>query len=160
MISFLINLDNEIRYLKRKKYSGNFNKDKAIILRVIKLINLFNNTVKDTISQIDNCESVDELNENISFSSKYLHFHCPKIIFIFDNFSNIEARKFAQNFKKENNIDIKIRDLEKEISVDILNNYIAHYIRCYFISILFSKKILTPREVDTILLKQIWKQYI
>ena len=155
-------VDATITKLKNKKFKGDFIKDKEIILGALKLINLFNMTVKKVISKLDDCES-EETFDYPSFSSKYLHFHCPKVVFIYDSYSNRESARIFKELKNstDNNLLKQINELKTDVKSEGLNSnerfkaYINHYIRCYFISIYCGEKVLTPRQVDTALLQQL-----
>jgi hypothetical protein len=83
--------------------------------------------------------------EKRSLASKYLHFHAPKAVFIYDSIANTKIKEILapakQSFKSEGNYD---------------QRYEAFVLRCiYFRDYIFEKSIgcsATPRKIDMHLL--------
>ena len=145
-------IDNLIAQINKTNLLGEFDKDKKLILKVMELVSIFNENVGNTMQKIDNPKDADNINNNISFTSKYLHFHCPNNIFIYDSYSFAYARSFMKKYKKEFNTDKIIKDVKDSINDNNISDYISHYIRCYFIATKIFNRIATPREVDNALL--------
>jgi hypothetical protein len=85
-----------------------------------------------------------------SLASKYLHFHAPKIVFIYDSRAVAAAKKIAdgKNKLQEAIKDIGFKDKDDEyckLSEKLFDIY--EYINCKY------KKRLTPRDIDRFLLK-------
>ena len=147
-------IDEFINQVNSMSFCGDFEIDKKNIINILKLISIFNNHVVNTIVKLDNLNSTNEAKQNISFTSKYLHFHCPNCIYIFDSYSNANARSFIQSYKKQLHIDKIIKEVRDEIKDENANDYIAHFIRCYFISTFCFNSTPTPRQLDNALLSE------
>lgn len=161
-------IDDLIDNLNKSDYTGNYDCDKELISNAIHLVELFNRTVIKTIKELDKSnKDENQMRQNISFSSKYLHFHCKKIIYIIDSYSNANAKNYCKYFKNEIQLDEKKKDFKSNFQFSDNNidnpyktkiyNYIDHFLNCYFIATYQSDTMITPREVDTFLLQENWK---
>jgi hypothetical protein len=81
-----------------------------------------------------------------SFSSKYLHFHCPSLFFIYDTRAASAIKTLVPRLPKE------LKDYISTLSVD------SEYGKFFFRCLLFQKQvvdnykiILSPREIDNFL---------
>ncbi len=84
-----------------------------------------------------------------SFSSKYLHFHFPKLFFLFD------SRAEAAFWKKIRSVPPELSRFTKLNKVD--PKYAAFFCKCFHLSELIKNKTelkveLSPREIDNFLL--------
>lgn len=82
-----------------------------------------------------------------SFSSKYLHFHIPKIFFIYDNRAKKGIRKFVNKIPKEHQSILELSNIDSE--------YAKFYIKCFELKnqITLNYGIsLTNREIDNLLI--------
>ncbi len=149
-------LIEHLKTLKDEQYSlTEEDKDIEILKEAIKSVVIFNRLLRKAIKHVDNTDD-DSLNNFISFSSKFLHFYMPNVIFIIDSFSkktlnseNYEKPKFKNLLGKLDNIGIeKCNDKEKE--------YIKHCCKAYLVSRYLQKKFInieiTPRVLDNYLL--------
>lgn len=157
-------IDETLENLKSIKYFGNLDQDENNILSVLELVNKLNSTIVDSIKILDNYQEGDkDPNQNISFCSKYLHFHCPNMVFIYDSYSSKNAYSYIKNLKctlKNQlgiNIDKIIQYYISKIGNEKLDVYIAHFIRCYIISTKCFDTQISPRQVDTALLTGLCK---
>ena len=83
-----------------------------------------------------------------SFSSKYLHFHLPRLFFIYDT-------------RAVNAIRDIVGELPKSFPVDILNEaqdkeYALFYLKCFLLQTFINNEfniLLTPRQIDNLLVE-------
>jgi len=103
-------LDDFITELSDKKYTGDFEKDKEILLKTIEIIGLFNRIMIKTMAQYNRffedkykedeknnfAPMLKRLNNHVSLASKYLHFHLRDIVFIYDSYTQ-KSKKHVIN---------------------------------------------------------------
>lgn len=89
--------------------------------QIIMKLNKYNNVNYDNIEQVleSHKKLVDIFSkivniEKRSLASKYLHFHCPQMFFIFDNRAKNTIKKFVQRNRANIPADISIYDKEYE----------------------------------------------
>ena len=132
-------LNIKIYALKEKSFTGDYeNNDKNILLDIICIVEIFNSLLLN----------ITEKN-NISFASKYLHFHIPELVFIIDDY----ARKGGKILYKEKTL--RLCEKEKPLLQSYEENirdYARHVFCCYDLVMNMGK--MTPRELDTILVKR------
>ena len=152
-------IDELIEKINKSNFSGNYDNDKDLIITILKLIFKFNQTVVDTIKTIDKLANTKDIDNKISFTSKYLHFHCPNCIYIYDTYSLSNARKYIKPFKKEFKIDKLIKEILEELKNTNTNtkpfeDYAKHFVKSYFIATRQFDQIATPRQLDNALLTE------
>lgn len=95
---------NELQY--KYKFDGSSN-DLDLLKRSVEAVGLLNEMVKCASKRYDDENNPKikgnvEYRNQISFCSKFLHFHCPDIVFIIDGFTRRAASNlFSQNSKKQ-----------------------------------------------------------
>ena len=144
-------LDTAISQFQKCKYSYDFKEDKHILEKTLDLVELFNEIIKSASMQYKsekykNATELPPVENNISFVSKYLHFHLPEIIYIMDNYSRDNGKK---KYNKENKQILN--DFKRK---SIYGEYSEHILRCYFIAqeLNADNKDCTPRVIDNILM--------
>lgn len=75
-----------------------------------------------------------------SLASKYLHFHAPKVFFIYDSIANKKIRE-----------ELKNKKIKFQISSDFDKEYANFACKCIYFRDNFHKG-KNPREIDKILL--------
>ena len=157
-------LDDTISQLQEhNKYEYIFENDKHILEKIVHLVMLFNEMIKDASIQHkkDKYEKIiSELNEtelmvknNIIFASKYLHFHLPKIVYIMDGNSRKNSKeKYEKLYNKENKQIFD--DFERKFPFN--DGYVKHILHCHFIAqeLNADNKECTPRDIDNILMRR------
>ena len=159
-------LDKEIEQMKipLKKYRHDTSEEDLIILsKTIELVKLLNEMVKTASNQYNEekynhigytlSEKERKAQNNISFASKYLHFHLPHIVFIMDSYS-ISNAKDSEQYPE---IESQHRRLSKgftEKLTEPYKGYAEHILRCYLIAnkLKNEKKDFSPRAVDNVLM--------
>ncbi len=81
-----------------------------------------------------------------SLASKYLHFHCPKMFFIYDSIANREIKELVKKVKS-----IKYTNFDPEY-VDFCYRSLA--LMNYIKATKPYEKAITPRDIDNILYKE------
>ncbi len=124
---FALKIDNNLKIIKDVELS---NENIRIVLNTHKcLVECFNESTN--------------LNKR-SLASKYLHFHCPKLFFIYDSRARTAINHFVKKISKINLLDFTEFDEE----------YFDFYIRClklkYHIDTTYKKY--SPRQIDMFLL--------
>ena len=171
------NLLDKIYELKNKKFNYIFKDDKEILEEICNLIFKFNSIIRRSIEKVDENALKEFENKNakfkqdrnlinfISFSSKFLHFHLPNIVFIIDQFSSNHAKSIINKkivLKDSNrNIIFEISKLNVKTIKYQSNNYkekdyVHHVEKCYAIMCKLHeiyKSNISPRMVDNFLMK-------
>lgn len=83
-----------------------------------------------------------------SFASKYLHFHLPKLFFIYDTRAVLALKKIVPV------LPIELKKYYKTLNFD--SNYTDFLFRCLYLQNIIASNhdiILTPRELDNLLLE-------
>ncbi|MDR2712034.1 MAG: hypothetical protein LBB91_02850 [Clostridiales bacterium] len=142
-------LDAKIKHMQGDKYSYNFDDDIDIFVKTIQLVELLNELVKAASNIYNNGERNAE--NNISFASKYLHFHLRHIVYLKDTYSYDNAQAKYPDVQEQSRIILqefgeKLKGHYKE--------YLKHTIRCYFVAKELKKngEDCSPRAVDNLLL--------
>jgi hypothetical protein len=81
-----------------------------------------------------------------SFSSKYLHFHLPKLFFLYDSYSLRSLRNYVSRVPKEYNMILNEPDVD--------NEYAKFFIKCFVLKREINNidnEDLDPRTIDKIL---------
>lgn len=113
-------VQNEIINKLNGNYKFDFSdSDIALLIRTIKSVEKFNDAVKEANIKYDEYR-VEESNykNQISFCSKFLHFHFPNTFFIFDSFSKTATSYLFPKRTPLNKKVIKIQDEYVAISKD------------------------------------------
>lgn len=125
-------IDNKLKTLRRFKKIDTRNAH-YVISAHFELQNIF--------------KSISKLNK-VSLASKYLHFHLPKLFFIYDSRAKNALKQFDLNGYKVNPLDTKGKPINKD------------YFKFIEDCLALRKKIkdeykifLSPREIDNILIK-------
>lgn len=106
------------------KLNGNYkfdfsDSDIALLIRTIKSVEKFNDAVKEANIKYDEYRLEESNYKNqISFCSKFLHFHFPNTFFIFDSFSKTATSYLFPKRTPLNKKVIKIQDEYVAISKD------------------------------------------
>lgn len=121
---------------------------------MIGFIKDFNEILKSASYDINNriYELESNPQNNISFASKYLHFHLPKIVFIMDFYSEKNARA-EKNIKTEFE---KYKDYIICNYDDPYKGYARHALRCLLIAQREKNKgkPSSPRAIDNLLMNR------
>lgn len=166
-------LIDEIKALKDKRYSYDYNEDdNAILMRSVQSIINFNKILREAIKSMDKKGNDDTLTNFVSFSSKFLHFYLPKVVYITDSISektlrsafNRSAKKASVGDKEKNNYKKLLSDLTKNVNYKSPNvkeeenglKYIEHCCRAYVIACKLNNEYkqveIKPRALDNYLL--------
>lgn len=160
-------LENELYDIRNKSYCYNGSAtDQAQLITSISCVAAFNDMIKTASKKYDKNENKDSsidfeqditYKNQISFCSKFLHFHAPNIFFIFDQFScdgsHLLCREKARRtaYLKEGNIiideevisaintcsqpvKISLNDIQVEMDDSAKNSikeYLSHCVRAY-----------------------------
>lgn len=175
----LIDLVDRYKKTFFKDASGS-KRNEELLRQEIEIVFMFNDILRKSIRKID-AKSINEkkrkgikgkirIKQFVSFSSKFMHFHLPYIVFIYDNFSSNHTKKhkkgeyfFVKNGKKEISFcESDYKNLFNKISNNYnkkIDNKELEYIRHACISYLVLYKLrdkhdtsITPRMVDNFLL--------
>lgn len=125
------------------------------LYEAIKLIIIFNDASYASIHNFGG-------KNTISFSSKLLHFHLPRSVFIIDSYANKNAKLVIDKINKKfvNNKSIEfIKRLENEsLYQPKYSGLINHYLRCYQIQNNAGEEgyLLLPRDVDNYLIREMF----
>lgn len=93
--------------------------------------------------------------EKRSFSSKYLHFHLPKLFFIYDTRAVLAMRLFVKKLPKELQVLVDRENTDKE--------YSNFFYKCLFLRQTINeqfKVLLTPRQLDNLLIETANKEKV
>ena len=127
-------LDKKIDALTRKSFTGDYvHNDRDVLCEIIDIVKFYNKLL----------HSVTEQN-NISFASKYLHFHVPKLVFIIDSYTF----RGGADLYKENSLGLckKEKSFIKGLE-NAIQDYARHVFRCYSLTMHMGN--ISPRELDT-----------
>jgi len=113
------------------------NKLHAIDEESIKKTLLLHKTLTDIFRNLTN-------HKKRSLASKYLHFHCPNMFFIYDSIANSEITKLVEKVKKNSSID-------KEFDTEYANFYYMALALMNYIKKKYPEENVTPRDIDNIL---------
>lgn len=134
---------------REKQYKFDYNeKDIELLLQVGNIVNSFNDVLKKAIKRVDKHPNA-EINNFISFSSKYMHFQLRNIVFIKDS---ISASHLSKMGIKADNDDLKSAIKNSE--------YHKHIIKEYVFGCMANKQkipYITPRNIDTYVLSYGYK---
>ncbi len=157
-------LDKNIEAFSAASYSGNYIEDRPLLIKSLEMVSLMNELIRESIAKIDGLDNHHNIvnngvNNTISFSSKYMHFHMPNIIYIYDKYSKANApvayKELGLDNNKKNTVAKDLRTTALEIHTV---EYRRHVTNCYSLSSQISKdNLLRPRSIDTFLLKGMWK---
>ena len=170
---------NDLKDLKSENYTFDLQKDKRILEKSIQLVSNFNEMLRTSIEIIDGVDKLKtDKNGNylsnitgeplsrmnhVSFSSKFMHFNCPDIIFIIDQFARDGGTKLCSSrvrkdavldrtitiTKKDRLLDKEMESWIKELTNNYnivnmddtlasdeakLSDYIKHSVRSYFLA--------------------------
>lgn len=121
-------LINELKYME-----GNFENSSKILELHFYLLYMIRN-----ITNMD----------KRSFASKYLHFHLPKLFFIYDTRAVSALKKIIPV------LPLEIKKYSKTLNFD--SNYTDFLLRCLYLQKIIASNhniVLTPREIDNLLLE-------
>ena len=141
-----------IKANRKKQYVFDYNeKDIELLLQVGNIVNSFNDVLKKPIKRVDKNvmeEHPDaEINNFISFSSKYMHFQLRNIVFIKDSIS--AAHLLKMGIKADN------EKLKSAIKNKKCSEYHKHVIKEYVFGCMAKEQnipYITPRNIDTYVL--------
>jgi len=143
-------LDKEIESMRSTRYNfaDNLKQDLTIIRKTIELVQLLNGIVKKASNKY-NSDSKRKAENNVSFASKYLHFHLRDIVYLYDSISRENTQNHININYKDNDFKTFVNSFE-----DIYKVYTKHTLRCHCIAIELMKKgkDYSPRAVDDLLL--------
>lgn len=114
------NIKKETVDLLNGNYKFDFSdSDIALLICTIKSVEKFNDAVKKANIKYDEYLIEESSYKNqISFCSKFLHFHFPDTVFIIDSFSQAAASYMFSNITSSNKKSIKIENWDISISKD------------------------------------------
>jgi len=155
-------LDEKIADLCEAQYSySDFDSDMDVLSKTVELIKLFNEMVMEASDKYNKSryekvghtlkEGERVAQNNISFASKYLHFHLPNIVFIMDNISLKNGKEKYSEIKNK-----EVSDKLKEKREGRYKEYTEHALRCYCIAkkLKEEKKGYSPRAIDNVLMSR------
>lgn len=133
---------------REKQYDFKYSKnDIELLLQVGDIVNSFNSVLKEAIKRVDKHPDAD-INNFISFSSKYMHFQLRNIVFIKDSISESHLSKMGI---KADNDELKSAIKDESWS----SEYHKHIIKEYVFGCMAQKQnipYITPRNIDTYVL--------
>ena len=139
---------------REKQYEFNYSEnDIKLLLHVGNIVNSFNDVLKEAIKRVDKHPNA-EINNFISFSSKYMHFQLKNIVFIKDSISASHLSKMG--IKADNE---KLKPAIKNESWS--SEYHKHIIQEYVFGCMANKQkipYITPRNIDTYVLSYGYKK--
>lgn len=149
---------NFIKDNREKHYDFDYSeKDIELLFQVGNIVYLFNNVLKEAIKRVDKkimeAHPDAEINNFISFSSKYLHFQLRNIVFIKDSISAAHLSKMGI---KADNEKLKSAIKNKQCS-----EYHNHIIKEYVFGCMAKEQnipYITPRNIDTYVLSYGYKK--
>lgn len=115
------------------KLNGNYKFDFSasdidLLICTIKSVEKFNDAVKKANMKYDEyCREESSYKNQISFCSKFLHFHFPDTVFIFDSFSKVAASSLFSNRTSSNEKVMKIQNEHVTISKDEIKELLKEY---------------------------------
>lgn len=114
------NIKKETVDLLNGNYKFDFSdSDIALLICAVKSVEKFNYAVKKANVEYDeHCREESDYKNQISFCSKFLHFHFPDTVFIIDSFSQAAASYLFSNRTSSNKKSIKIENWGISISKD------------------------------------------
>lgn len=143
---------NFIKDNRKKQYKFDYNEnDIELLLHVGNIVNSFNDVLKEAIKRVDKHPNA-EINNFISFSSKYMHFQLRNIVFIKDSISASHLSKMG--IKADN------KTLKSAIKNKQCSEYHKHIIKEYVFGCMANKQkipYITPRNIDTYVLSYGYK---
>ncbi len=138
---------------REKQYEFNYSEnDIKLLLHVGNIVNSFNDVLKEAIKRVDKHPNA-EINNFISFSSKYMHFQLRNIVFIKDSISASHLSKMG--IKADN------KTLKSAIKNKQCSEYHKHIIKEYVFGCMANKQkipYITPRNIDTYVLSYGYKK--
>lgn len=143
---------------REKYYDFDYSeKDIGLLFQVGDIVNSFNNVLKEAIKRVDKkimeAHPDAEINNFISFSSKYLHFQLRNIVFIKDSISAAHLSKMGI---KADNEKLKSAIKNKQCS-----EYHKHIVKEYVFGCMAKERNvphITPRNIDTYVLSYGYKK--
>ncbi len=165
-------LVNDLKSLN-SSYDYNFGTDDTQKLATaIKCVERFNKIIRLANAQYDFGKKVSQKNQQyyknqISFCSKFLHFHAPHCVFIKDQYTKknrvalFKDCKDVQRKELKNKVFAKVKQSVGKDDFDIIKDYANHCIDSYILAGYFKNNICTginnkhfyyPRLTDTFLL--------
>lgn len=124
-------IDNEINELKKSRKFNKIDREKAILKLHNNLVKIYKNTT--------------ELNK-ISLASKYLHFHLPKLFYIYDSRAKTAINEIIGRIKKSQKILQQNSDYANFVNkIDVFKKKLKF----------ITKNSFSPRQIDIILLNYI-----
>lgn len=141
-----------IKVNRERHYDFDYSeKDIGLLLQVGDIVNSFNNVLKESIKRVDKnfmkAHPDAEINNFISFSSKYMHFQLRNVVFIKDSISAAHLSKMGI---KADNEKLKSAIKNKQCS-----EYHKHVIKEYVFGCMAKEQnipYITPRNIDTYVL--------
>jgi len=143
-------LDNKIESMRNPIYTFtyDFKQDQEMLRETVELVQLLNEIIMKASNKYNLYKRRAE--NNISFASKYLHFHLRDIVYIFDSIACGNAREQASSSTCNNKEFLEFVSLSEET----YKEYAKHVMRCHCIAIELKKNgnSYSPRAVDDILI--------
>lgn len=125
--------------IEQLKYERSITKDNLVEVVKLhkKMVNLLEKCTKEGIS-------------NRSFASKYLHFHLPKLFYIFDKYANTEIKKLRSEISWKGNGECLLDSLRES---DFDSDYGRFVNNCFHVHryLKQNKYSLKPRQLDNLL---------
>ena len=146
-------LDNEIERLSSASYTCDFDNDEELLYNTIVLVDLFNNLMIDVMKKYDKIE-IGSVNNHVSLASKYLHFHLPNLVFIYDSYAGKNATK-QYKINDLSRRGIKFNKDSDLLTPKVKEIYKPHALKCYAKLCALPQNERTPRNVDLTFLKGI-----
>lgn len=128
-------------------------RDFEVLMKTLELVKSLNEAIIAASNKMNSDKyglAEYKAQNNISFASKYLHFHLPEVVFICDQHSQ-------KNAKTRNDIQLEIKNYKKRFNIgEPYIGYSEHILRCYFIAneLNAKKQPCSPRVIDNILMSR------
>ncbi len=154
-------VSNHFDYLQKLKgFRGDY-RDDDILSHMVQLIYYFNKILVEAIEAFDKKDKIladynEQKNTNItakcnnfiSFCSKFMHFHLPNVVFIYDSYSYAGGKKWIKD--NYNGKPKYIEWLDDDIKT-IMSDYNKYIFNAYNALV---KERCNPRKVDNLFLEQ------
>ena len=115
-------LINWIKDLKNKSYKYDCSEnDKEILKKTVQSVIKFNRILREAIKNMDGRPDDDTLTNFISFSSKFLHFYLPQVVYIIDSISETTLKSEFNKYSNVDSIEADDKKIYENLSENLIN---------------------------------------